>query len=226
MILMLQQRPKSQPICLLKMTCINNLKWFFSNTESLRVHQIDHKRAAIPTQINIFYLFFAMPINQFPSICLTDLGGVKPVAMWKTLQMSLAWWQLKKRCLIVSLQSQKQHFWLPTQFLLFKLSFVKMTPRCRYQRKIFIFRGIFSSHMILLSNDTPWFIIYSYIDQTENCPCRYKSQVKISLPYKSWWLATLATRLHQEISLSPTNALQKEIFNGIWFITFSTIKLR
>jgi hypothetical protein len=157
-----------------------------------------------------------MPVNQLPSICLTDLGGVNPVTIWTTLQISLACWQLKKSCLIVSLQSQKQHFWLLTQFLLVKLSFVKMTPRCRYQRKIFIFRGIFSFHMNLLLNGTPWFIIYSYIGWTENYPCQCKSQVKISLPCESRWLVILATRLYQAISLcSSKRNIQWHLIHNI-----------
>jgi hypothetical protein len=42
--------------------------------------------------------------------CGRDLGRVNLVAMWIIYQIALACWQSKKRCLIVSLQLQKQHF--------------------------------------------------------------------------------------------------------------------
>jgi len=51
-------------------------------------------------------------------------------------QIVLAYWQSKNRCLIVSWLSQKPNFWLSVQFILAKLSFVKITPRRRYQSKI------------------------------------------------------------------------------------------
>ena len=64
--------------------------------------------------------------------------------------MVLACWQSKKRCWIVSLRSQKQHFLLPDQFLLAKLSLVKITPCWRYQRKKFINKGCFLIHQVLV----------------------------------------------------------------------------
>jgi hypothetical protein len=154
-----------------------------------------------------------MPVNQFRSISLTDLGVVNLVAIWTTLQICLACWQLKKRCLIVSLQSQKQHFWLPTQFLLVKLSFVKMTPRCRYQRKIFIFRGIFGFHMNLLLNGTPSFIIYSYIDRTEQKRFLFCwKQERIRFARLNSWTSSKQTNVLHTCHKSQTRSLEKANF--------------
>jgi hypothetical protein len=166
---------------------------------------------------------FRMPVNQCLSMCVTDLGGVSSVATWRILHIVLACWQSKKRCLIVSLQSHKQHFWLPTQFLLAKLSFVKITPRWRYHRKIFIFRGILRFQINLLLKGVPWFIKYWDLDWTVKHTCRCKSQVKLSLPCERCCKDTFATRLCQEVYLSPIRALRKERFIGFWFITFSTV---
>lgn len=45
--------------------------------------------------------------------------------------------------LMVSSLIQKQHFLLPFQFRLAKLSFVRTTPLFEYHIKIFIFKGNF-----------------------------------------------------------------------------------
>jgi len=164
-----------------------------------------------------------MPGNECPSIWYIDLGGLNSVAIWTIRQIILACWQSKNKCLIVSLQSQKQHFVLLVQFLFAKLSLVKITPRWRYQMKIFIFSRILSFQINLFRNRVHWFIRNSYIDWTMKWLCLCKFQVKVSLPFESCWPEILATRLCQAINLSPTRALRKETFNGVWCITFGNV---
>ena len=67
-------------------------------------------------------------------------------------------WQSKKRCCIVSSSWQKQHCWLPCQLLRARLSFVSMTPRFRYHRKILILSGILSFHNFLFVFEIFWCI--------------------------------------------------------------------
>ena len=138
----------------LKITCIKEVTCFFSKIKSLRVHQIAQIRAVALTKINNLSFLFT-PVNQYPSIWDIDLGGVNPVAIWTIRQIILACWQSKNRCLIVSLQLQKQHFVLLVQFLFAKLSLVKITPRWRYQMKIFIFSRILSFQINLFRNGVP-----------------------------------------------------------------------
>jgi hypothetical protein len=64
----------------LKTACINEEIYFSSNTKSVRVHQIAHISAKTPKNIT-FLSFCPMLINQFPSKCVIDLGGVNPVAI-------------------------------------------------------------------------------------------------------------------------------------------------
>jgi hypothetical protein len=59
---------------------------------------------------------------------------------------------------MVSSLLQKQYFVLPFQFILTNLSLIRMTPFCKYQRKIFIFRGIFNFQINLCEKGILLFI--------------------------------------------------------------------
>ena len=62
-----------------------------------------------------------------------------------------------------------------------ELSLVEITPRWRYQMKIFIFSGILSFQINLFRNGVPWFIR----NRTLKWSCLCKFQVKVSLSFKS-----------------------------------------
>jgi hypothetical protein len=75
---------------------------------------------------------------------------------------------------------QKQQVLLPCQFLLAKLSFVKVTPLLRYFIKTFIFKGILSFQISLLETPTPLLRIAWYKDCIVN-PLAVKFQLSESL---------------------------------------------
>ena len=89
----------------LKITYIKDEYLTLSKIISFRQRHIAQHRAAVA--VRIVKASCALKFwSQFPSMWVTDLGGAKPVATWRVLQITLACWQSKKRCLIVSLQMQ------------------------------------------------------------------------------------------------------------------------
>ena len=98
------------------------------------VSPIAQHNAAAPTKTTRLSLLSKFE-SQFSSILEIDLGGINPVAKYTILQISFAWWQSKRRCVIDLLQLQKQHFKLPFLFFLVRLSFVRITPLWRNKRR-------------------------------------------------------------------------------------------
>ena len=93
-----------------------------------------------------------------------------------------------------SFSLQKQQLLSHFHLLFSRLSFVKMTPFCRYRRKIFIFRGTFNFHTMLLVGTILVCIKSVYIDLTENLEFLFKSQIKVSVFSVSTTFSTLKTK--------------------------------
>ena len=117
-------------------------------------------------------------------------GGSKSKANCTSLHRNLATWQSIKRCWIVLSLEQKQHYLLPFQFRLAKLSFVKITPLFKYHINILIFKGIFSFHKCLSNCTLPLLISALYIELTVNIPNWFKFHRKTSALSFKWTFLT------------------------------------
>jgi hypothetical protein len=97
---------------------------------------------------------------------------------------------LKRRCLIISLQLQKQHIWLPSNFFFTRLSSVRITPSSRYQKKswsweeFLIFKFICSGKPVLiyLSGNT-WSVLRRVNPQLESS-LQKKTGKQVKFEYK------------------------------------------
>ena len=141
-------------------------------------------------------------------------GWLKSKVYCTTRQKNLATWQSIKRCWIVWSLEQKQHSLLPFQFLLIKLSLVRITPLFRYHINIFILRGIFNFHRCLLNCTLPLLISALYIEPTLNVPDWVKFQWKtLALLFKWTWLMR-ATKPCHKVSEWPLKVFVKDTLRG------------
>jgi hypothetical protein len=108
----------------------------------------DQEVAAAPSRISGFKSF-SRPHSQLPKILDTLRGWDKPKAACIIDHTAWEKRHSKKRCWIVSSLWQKQQTLLPCQLHFGKLSFVRITPLCKYHINIFIFKGAFNFHMRL-----------------------------------------------------------------------------
>ena len=116
---------------------------------------------------------------------------------------------------MVSLQLQKLHNLLPCQFLLTKLSLVRVTPLQRYHIKILILRGILRFQSVLCVVILLLFNMALYMDCTVKTPLLVSFHLKMSLLLFSRICAMRLTRLCQRFRLCPLSDLRKETLSGI-----------
>ena len=112
----------------------------------------------------------------------------------------------KNKCLIVSSWWQKMHCELPCQFLLIRLSLIRITPLRRYHAKIFVFNGIFKRQIILLlSTGTSSWSKALYIESSVNWPffCRFHRNT--SAPGDNWIVDRRCNNVFHDSSLVPIN---------------------
>ena len=147
---------------------------------SFRVSQIAHKMAHAPTKAWCLRNFLN-PFNQWVNIWATFNGIGKLKTTLISLHKNLAFWQSKKRCCIVSLRLQQQHFKLPFRRSLAKLSLVRVTPFIKYHIKILILSDNFSFQIMWLCGIILVAVIALYMDRTENSPFCCRDHTKLSL---------------------------------------------
>ena len=179
-------------------------------------------KADAPTNSCLFN-FVPTPLSQLPNKLVMVWGGCKSKANCTSLHRNLATWQSKKRCWIVSSLEQKQHCLLPFQLCLARLTLVRTTPRFKYHRNIFSFRGIFNFHKYLSNCTLPLLIstLYIkisnlYIELTVNIPDWFKFQWNTSLLlllFKST-CPMRATKLCHKVSVCPDKDLLKDTKRG------------
>jgi hypothetical protein len=109
--------------------------------------------------------------------------------------------------------TKKQQALFPFQFLLAKLSFVRMTPLFRYHINIFILRGIFICQISCVAFK-PLMTRCLYIKLTVNAPLLCIFHINKSIPSFRLICTRLATRVYHLVKLSSTKALLKEILSG------------
>ena len=146
-------------------------------------------------------------------VTFNSIGKLKTALM--SLHKNLAFWQSKKRCCIVSLRLQQQHFKLPFHHRLAKLSLVRVTPLIKYHIKILILSDNFSFEIIWLCGIILVAVIALYMDRTENSSFCCRDHTKLSLWSYSWISITPATSWCDESKLLATRDLRKETFSGI-----------
>ena len=119
---------------------------------------------------------------------------------------------------------QKTHCGLPCQFLLIRLSLVRMTPRRRYHAKILFLRGIFIFQIfLLLSTGTSDWIKALYIESTENCPFPWRFHRNTSDPCENYTVDNRWSRMFHEWSMGPIMFLLKVTFGGNDSITAAIV---
>ena len=128
----------------------------------------------------------------------------------------------RKRCLIDSFWSQKQHLELPTQFLFARLSLVRITPLWTNHIKILIRSGTLIFQKCNDLDNGPVSIKSRYIDFTEKTPVAVNFQRIVSAWSDSWTSINLRTSCNQASQRSPTRDLLKWILSGIEFNTVAT----
>ena len=141
--------------------------------------------------------------------------------MNNVFQTDLAIRQSKKRCWIFSSNPQKLHLVSHFHLLLIKLSFVKITPFFKYQRKTLIFKGNFAFQNTLFSEILSLFINSLYSDRVEKTPFFFICQMKLSLSLFRLTRRTKETSFSHSFSLSPTNPRLNETFSGVEFKTLA-----
>jgi len=115
----------------------------------------------------------------------------------------------KNKCWIDSDLLQNPNAFLPCQFLLSKLSLVRITFLSKKQRKTLIFRGTLTRQMscgtleLLLTRK-------EYIAWPKKITLLYKPHKNWLLPSNKLMWAILATRLCHSFSLFPINDLLKD----------------
>ena len=179
-------------------------------------------KADAPTNSCLFNLV-PTPLSQLPNRWVMLWGGFKSKANYTALHRNLTTWQSIKRCWIVLSLEQKQHYLLPFQFRLAKLSFVKITPLFKYHINILIFKGIFSFHKCLSNCTLPLLISALYIELTVNIPDWFKFHRKTStLSFKWTWLMR-ATKSCQKYRLWLVNVHLKDTSRGTRSKTDATV---
>lgn len=128
----------------------------------------------------------------------------------------------KKRWLMDSIELQKLQYLLPFQFLLTRLSFVKITPFFKYHMKILIFNGSLNCQ---ISCVTLILVLTRrlYMDLTENTPFLWRDHTNIFLPSWRFTCTILVTRSCHSKSLAPTKDLLKDILSGDVLKTSATV---
>ena len=140
--------------------------------------------------------------------------------MNNVFQTDLAIRQSKKRWWIFSSNPQKVHLVSPFHLLLIKLSFVKIPPFFKYQRKALIFKGNFAFQNTSLKSSL--FINFLYNDCVEKTPFFFICQMKLTLSLFRLTGRTKETSFSHSFSLSPTNPRLNETFSGVEFKTLAT----
>jgi hypothetical protein len=136
-------------------------------------------------------------------------------------QTNLATRQSKKRCWMFSSKPHRLHLESPFHLLFNKLSFVRITPLFKYQRKILIFRGNFAFQNSPFLEVFSLFIISLYNDCVEKT-LFFICQMKLSLSLFRLTCSTKDTNLSHSFSLSPTIPYLKETFSGVELSTLAT----
>jgi hypothetical protein len=78
---------------------------------------------------NGLYISYLTPFNQFPKEFIRLVVGEVLNVIRTILHKKIPKWHAMKRCCIISSRSQKQHFLIPCEFRLARLSFVRITLR-------------------------------------------------------------------------------------------------
>jgi len=105
---------------------------------------------------------------------------------------------------MVSLELQKQHLVHPVQFLLTRLSFVRMTHFLKYCKNTFILSGIFNFHDTHLAGTFSNIIMSEYINFTMTTTFLFRFQKKLSFDSPSSTFITFSTKSSHNLNLSPT----------------------
>lgn len=122
-------------------------------------------------------------------------------------QINLATRHSKNRCWMFSSNPHRLHLESPFHLIFNKLSFVTITPLFRYQRKNLIFKGNFA-----FQNSSLFLYIKTTLRTFHFFPI---CQMNLSLSLFQCTGSTKDTKLSHSFSLSPTNPVLKEIFNGV-----------
>ena len=162
------------------------------------------------------------PLSHVPNNVFMLIGGWMLKAIWIDRHNNFASGHSRKRCLIVSFWSQKQHLGLPTQFLFIRLSLVKMTPLWTNHIKILMRSGTLIFHMCKDLDNDPESIKSKYMDFTENNPFVVNFQLILSAWSESWTSINLRTRCNQAFQRSPTRDLLNWMLSGTEFNTVAT----
>ena len=136
-------------------------------------------------------------------------------------QANLQW---KNKCFIISSCGQNTHCVLPCQFLLIRLSLVRMTPRRRYHANILFLSGIFIFHIfLLLSTGTSDWINTLYMDSTENCPFPWRFHWNTSYRCDNCTVNNRRSRVLHDWNLGPIKSLLSVTFGGNDSITMAIV---
>lgn len=127
----------------------------------------------------------------------------------------------KKRCWLHSSRPHKLHSESPFHLLFNKLSFAKITPFFKYQKKK-KFEGNFAFQNTFFPKIFSLFIISLYINWAEKTPFFLFCQLILSLSFFRLTCSTTTTKLGHSFSISPTITCLKETFNGIELSTLAT----
>ena len=167
-------------------------------------------------------MWLSIPLSHVPNNVWMLLGVFMLKVIYIDRHNSFARGHSRKRCFTDSLWSQKQHLVLPTQFLLVRLSLVRITPLWTNHIKILIRSGtlIFQKWNDLDSGPVP--IKSRYIDFTEKTPVVFNFQWIVSSRSDSWTSINLQTSCNQASHRSPTRDLLKWILSGTEFNTVAT----
>ena len=170
---------------------------------SFLVFHIAQSSAHIPIRI-CFAVCMSTALSHVPNNVLMLVGGCMLKAIWIEHHNNFASGHSRKRCLIISLWSQKQHLELPMQLLLSKLSLVKMTPLWANNMKILIQSGTLIFHMCKDLDNGPESIKSRYIDFTEKISFAANFQWIVSSWSDSWTSINPRTRCNHTFHRSPT----------------------
>lgn len=118
-------------------------------------------------------------------------------------QTNLATRHTKKRCWMFSSKPHGLHLESPFHLLFNKLSFVKITPLFRYQRKILIFKGNLAFQNSSFPAVFSLFIISLYNDCVEKTLFFPICQMNLSLSLLRLTGSTNDTKLSHSFSLCP-----------------------
>jgi hypothetical protein len=138
-----------------------------------------------------------------------------PKDIWIILQTILASRQSNNKCWIVSSLSQKQHVLLPYHFLLIRLSFVRITLRCKNHMKILIFSGTFSFQIYLRRYVVCPFNMSRYMDLTIYPHDTVKFQINTSSSAERFTLTSRPSKCNHLVHLYSVRFLLKATITRI-----------